>query len=214
MLGDLLSLQVTYLDRLLLAEVRWGPVQRIIGRLLRRQPQLAQEYAAAAKASGELQGHRELLSGRFCPHPSRQPPGVTLSLAAPPAGSPGAVKVLLYAQRSRSATQQLLEQLQALRPTLLASFCDKVLSASKPLPPAVGQTYVPLLMTLSEQELTEDVLPPLLRSLKRSPEAALPTAAMLLQAVQLDMGSMAGDLFGELARLVRSAKEPIRWAGP
>ena len=50
-------LQVTYLDRLLLAEVRWGPTQRTIGRLLRRRPQLAQEYAAAAKASGEPGGH-------------------------------------------------------------------------------------------------------------------------------------------------------------
>ena len=144
----------------------------------------------------------------------RQPPDVTHSLAAPPAGSPGAVKVLLYAQRSRFATPQLLEQLQALRPTLLATFCDKVLSASKLLPPAVGQTYIPLLMTLSEQELKAEVLPPLLRSLKRSPEAALPTAAMLLQAVQLDMGGTGGDLFGELARLARSSKEPIRWAGP
>ena len=112
------------------------------------------------------------------------------------------------------ATPQLLEQLQALRPTLLATFYDKVLSASKPLPPAVGQTYIPLLMTLSEQELKADVLPPLLRSLKRSPEAALPTAALLLQAVQLDIGGMAGDLFGELARLARSSKEPIRWAKP
>ena len=122
--------------------------------------------------------------------------------------------MLLYAQRSRFATPQLLEQLQALRPTLLATFCDRVLGASKPLPPAVGQTYVPLLMTLSERELKEDVLPPLLRSLKRSPEAALPTAAMLLQAVQQDMGSMAGDLFGELARLARSGKEAMRWAEP
>ncbi len=212
MLWTALLLQVTYLDRLLLAEVRWGPVQRIIGRLLRRRPQLAQEYGAAAKASGKPRALRASCWQQpvSCP---RQPPDITQSLAAPPAGSPGAVQVLLYAQRSRFATPQLLEQLQALRPALLATFCDKVLSASKPLPPAVGQAYAPLLMTLSEQELKANVLPPLLRSLKRSPEAALPTAAMLLHAVQLDMGSMAGDLFGELAKLARSGKEFIRWAG-
>lgn len=71
---------------------------------------------------------------------------------------------------------------------------------------------MPLLRGLSQTEVAEQVLPPAVRMMKRSPESVLPTVAVLLDAVQVDLSQHAVQLGADLAPQIRHMKEPIRCA--
>jgi hypothetical protein len=62
----------------------------------------------------------------------------------------------------------------------------------------------------TEDQLKATLLPAMLRSLKRTPDAAIPSVAAALAALRVDAASLAPDLLPLLLASLRSAKEDVR----
>ena len=116
------------------------------------------------------------------------------------AGAPGLVHTL-----ARDA-----KLCAACKPALLQSYLSRVVGSRERVSAQDLQAYVPLLRTLSAQELADSVLPNATRMMKRSPEGVLPTVAVLLQSVRVDIDTQAVQLMKDFLPLVRHVKEPVR----
>jgi hypothetical protein len=103
---------------------------------------------------------------------------------------------------------QLLEEH---RGALLALYVDQVLGA-KERPAADSLAgWAPLAAALTHDDLAATLLPAAQRSVRRSPDSALPSLAALLGAVQLDLSRYVADLVGPLLLLqCRHAKDSVR----
>lgn len=104
------------------------------------------------------------------------------------------------------------DQLAPFRQGLLAFYCDTVLGAKLPASAEKLNAYSPLSAQLSQEDFSSVVLPAILKYMRRTPEAALPSMKALLSATQLDLSSSAHELTDQLLKLVRGSKESVRYA--
>lgn len=102
------------------------------------------------------------------------------------------------------------EQMAAHKAFFLTLFSEKVLGAREPPPPSSLAAFQPLAAALTEEELSQNVLPSVLRMAKRSPESALTSAAAVFAGVPFDLSQHLQSLAVELLPLLRHSRETVR----
>jgi hypothetical protein len=106
------------------------------------------------------------------------------------------------------------EQLSVHRPALLAGYVEHILNAKAPQDIAKLDAYGHLLAGVTHDEFSSMLLPAAQRMMKRSPDATLPTVAVLFRCMRLDLSTYAATIAEPLVQLCRHAKEPVRYSAP
>lgn len=120
-------------------------------------------------------------------------------------GSPGLARAAL---EFAAAQPQLMS---VHKEFFLTLFIDKVLGAREPLPQSTPASYQLLATALTDAEVSEKLLPSIVRMSKRSPESVLGSAAAVFGMLRLDLSEHAEKLSRELLPLLRQSKDSVRY---
>ena len=93
---------------------------------------------------------------------------------------------------------------------LLSLYIDHVLGSKERISAAALAGWSQLAASLTHEDLATTLLPAVQRMVKRSPDSALPSVALLLGAVELDLSRYVGDLVALLLLQSRHAKDSVR----
>jgi len=102
------------------------------------------------------------------------------------------------------------EVLATHRGALLSLYVEHVLGSKERISAAALAGWSSLAAVLTHEDLVSTFLPAVQRMVKRSPDSALPSVALFLGALELDMSGYVKDLVALLLQQCRHAKDSVR----